>query len=142
MDRVILAGAGLGLALSLGLHVGMLAAGTRAPTAPWSWLIHGGAIVGFWWTAGRISAAGLRGVAGWLRVRRMVPIPLRLALGAVTLNALVAVSLAVAGRGIPGRALTAYWLMMYLLVSILCAFVLLRLGAADPPATGPGPTRP
>ena len=134
MNRLILAGATLGLALSLGLHLGVLATVTRAPAPPWSWVVHAGAVVGFWCAAGQISAAGLRGVAGFLRIRRMIPIPIRLTLGAATLNALVAAALAASGRGVPGRALTAYWLMMYLLISVLFAFVVLRPRRARPPA--------
>jgi hypothetical protein len=89
--------------------------------------------------AARIRAAGLRGVAGLLRIRRMVPIPLRLALAAATLNALVTAGLAAAERGShPGRALTAYWLMMYLLVSILVTCVVVRSRAAGPRAPGRG----
>jgi len=107
---------------------------TRAPAPPWSWVVHVGAVVGFWCAAGRISAAGLRGMAGLLRIRRMIPIPIRLALGAATLNALVAAALAAGGRGVAGRALTAYWIMMYLLVSVLFTFVVLRLRPAGPPA--------
>jgi hypothetical protein len=121
------------------LHVGALATGS-APAAPWSWLLHGGAVVGCWWVAARVRAAGLRGVAGLLRIRRMVPIPLRLALGGATLNALVTGGLAAWGRGLPGRALTAYWLMMYLLVSILVTCVLVRPPAAAPGAAGRGGT--
>lgn len=133
-NRLILAGATVGLLLSLGLHLGVLATLTRAPVPPWSWLVHAGAVVGFWCAAGRISAAGLRGVAGLLRIRRMIPIPIRLVLGAATLNALVDAALAAGGRGEPGRAITAYWIMMYLLVSVLFAFVVLRLPPAGPPA--------
>ena len=140
LDRLVLAGAGLGLGLSAVLHAGMLAAGARPPVAPWSWLIHGGCIGGFWWAAARIRAAGLRGVAGWLRVRRMVPLPFRLVLGAATLNAMGTAGLAAAGRGIPGRAQTAYWLMMYLLVSILVGRVVRRLGAPSAAQAGPGAT--
>jgi hypothetical protein len=55
-------------------------------------------------------------------------------LGAATLNALVDAALAAGGRGEPGRAITAYWIMMYLLVSVLFAFVVLRLPPAGPPA--------
>jgi hypothetical protein len=131
----VLVGAGLGLALTLALHLRTLAA-AGPPAAPWSWLIHGGAIGGCWWVAACLRAAGLRGVGGLLRVRKMVPIPLRLALAAATLNALVAAGLAAAGGGLPGRALTAYWLMMYLLVSILAACVVVRLRAAEPRAAG------
>lgn len=134
VDRLLLAAAGLGFALSLALHVAVLAAGARAPAAPWSWLVHGGAVVGFWWAAGRISAAGLRGLAGLLRIRRMIPIPVRLVLGAATANALLSAALAAGGHGLPGRALTAYWTMMYLLVAVLFTFVVLRLGPAPPPA--------
>jgi hypothetical protein len=64
----------------------------------------------------------------------MIPIPIRLVLGAATLNALVDAVLAAGGRGEPGRAITAYWIMMYLLVSLLFAFVVLRLPPAGPPA--------
>src|SRR5262249_41103413 len=84
VDRLVLVGAGLGLALALGLHISALAVG-GSPAAPWSWLLHGGAIDACWWVAQRIRAAGFRGVAGLLRIRRMVPVPLRLALAAVTL---------------------------------------------------------
>jgi hypothetical protein len=134
VDRLFLAAAALGLALSLGLHVAILAAGARAPAAPWSWLVHAGAVVAFWWAAGRIGAAGLRGLGGLLRIRRMIPIPVRLALGAATANALVSGLLAARGHGAPGRALTAYWTMMYLLVAVLFTFVVLRLRSAGPPA--------
>jgi hypothetical protein len=134
VDRLFLAAAAFGLALSLGLHVAILAAGAPAPAAPWSWLVHAGEVVAFWWAAGRISAAGLRGLAGLLRIRRMIPIPVRLGLGAATANALVSGLLAAGGRGAPGRALTAYWTMMYLLVAVLFTFVVLRLRPAGPPA--------
>jgi hypothetical protein len=130
----VLVGAGLGLALTLALHLRTLAA-AGPPAAPWSWLIHGGAIGSCWWVVARIRAAKLRGVAGLLRIRKMVPIPLRLALAAATLNALVATGLDAVGRGLPGRALTAYWLMMYLLASILAACVVVRLWA-EPRAAG------
>jgi hypothetical protein len=58
---------------------------------------------GCWWVAQRIRAAGFRGVAGLLRIRRMVPVPLRLALAAVTLDALMTTGLTPAGPSLPGR---------------------------------------
>ncbi len=124
--------AGAGLVVSLTLHVALLGGVPLAPAPPWSWLLHAGAVVGFWRAAGRTSAAGLHGLGGWLRVRRMVPIPVRLCLGAATVNALAAAWLGVFGRGVPGQALSAYWTMMYLLVTILFGFVVLRVGAPGP----------
>ncbi len=138
IDRLILAGASLGLALSLGLHVAAVTSvsAAPAPAAPWSWALHGGAVVGFWCAAGRIAGAGLRGFDGLLRVRRMVPIPVRLVVGAATLNALLAGGLAVSRPELAARAFTAYWTMMYLLIAVLFAFVVLRLGAARRPPAG------
>jgi hypothetical protein len=103
------------------------------PAPPWSWGLHAGAVVGFWFVAGRITAAGLRGIEGFLRIRRMVPIPVRLTLAAATLNTLLAARLAWSGRGAPGRLPTAYWAMMYLLIAILMGFVFVRGGAARRP---------
>lgn len=134
IDRLILAGAGLGLVTSVGLHVAAVTAAV-APAAPWTWVLHAGTVLGFWCAAGRIATAGLRGLDGLLRVRRMVPIPVRLVLAAATVNALVAGALAVSSPDLAARAFTAYWIMMYLLVSILFTFVVLRVGAARrPPA--------
>jgi len=129
LDRLILAAASAGLVASLGLHVAVLAGAPVAPAPPWSWLLHAGAVVGFWRAGGRIAAARLTGLAGFLRIRRMVPIPVRLCLGAATVNALIGSGLALAGHGLPGQALTAYWTMMYLLVTILVGFVVLRPAA-------------
>jgi hypothetical protein len=134
--------AAAGLATSLAWHLALIAGVDVAPASPWSWLLHVGAVAGFWTAGGRIAAAGLRGVAGFLRIRRLTPIPVRLSLAAASLNALVTAGLALGGRGAPGRALTAYWTMMYLLIAILSVFVLPRLAAegvgpatlADPPA--------
>jgi hypothetical protein len=134
MDRLILVGAALGLAGSLVLHVAGLAAGPVVPVAPWSWVLHAGTVAGLWCAAARLAAAGLRGIPGLRRVRRMVPIPVRLALGAATVNALATGALALAGGGVPGRALTAYWTMIYLLVAILFAFV---DGRPNPPGRTP-----
>jgi hypothetical protein len=125
---VIFAATTAGLLTSLALHVAVLAGAPAAPAFPWSWLLHAGAVAGFWRAGIRIAAAGLTGVAGLLRIRRMVPIPVRLCLGAATLNALVDAGLSLAHRTAPGQALTAYWTMMYLLGTILLGFVVLRPG--------------
>jgi hypothetical protein len=138
----VLGVAGAGLATSLAWHLALIAGADVTPGPPWSWLLHAGAVAGFWTAGGRIAAAGLRGVAGILRIRRMTPIPVRLSMAAASLNALATAGLAAVGRGAPGRALTAYWTMMYLLIGILSVFVLPRLAAegvgpaalADPPA--------
>jgi hypothetical protein len=63
-------------------------------------------------------------------------------MGAASLNALVTAGLALAGRGAPGRALTAYWTMMYLLIATLSAFVVPRLAAADGPRTAAASAKP
>jgi hypothetical protein len=138
----VLVVAAAGLAASLALHLALIAGADVAPAAPWSWLLHAGAVAGFWTAGGRIAAAGLRGVAGILRIRRLTPIPVRISMAAASLNTLVTAGLALTGRGAPGRALTAYWTMMYLLIAILSVFVVPRLGAegvgpaalAEPPS--------
>lgn len=135
VHRLLLAAAGLGLALSLALHVAVIAGIASAPTAPWSWALHAGSILGFWVAAGRVTAAGLRGLAGLLRIRRMVPIPVRLVLAAATLNAIVTAWLGLTAPALPGRALTAYWTLMYLLIAILFAFVVRPLGASERAST-------
>jgi len=123
VHRLLLAAAGLGLILSLGLHVAVITGAAPAPAAPWSWVLHAGSILGFWFAAGRVAAAGLRGLGGLLRIRRMVPIPVRLMLLAATLNAVGTAWLGLTARALPGRALTAYWTLMYLLIAILLTFV-------------------
>jgi hypothetical protein len=128
-NRLLLVAAGLGLALSLALHVAVVAGIAFAPAAPWSWALHAGSIAGFWVATGRVAAAGLRGVAGLLRVRRMVPVPIRLALAAASLNAIVTAWLGLTAPALAGRALTAYWTLMYLLIATLFAFVVRPLGA-------------
>ena len=140
--------------MSLAVHLALLGGVPLAPAPPWSWLLHAGAVLGFWWAWGRITAAGLTGVSGLFRIRRMVPVPVRLCLGAATANALVAAWLAGSGRGVPGQALSAYWTMMYLLVTILFGFVVLRptggrvstpappSGVAPPPGPSPSGGRP
>jgi hypothetical protein len=130
VDRLVFAVAAAGLLTSLALHVAVLAGALVMPRAPWSWLLHAGSVAGFWRAGMRLAAAGLTGVAGLLRVRRMVPIPVRLCLGAAALNTLVGTGLALAHRTSPGQALTAYWTMMYLLVTILLGVVVLRPGRA------------
>jgi hypothetical protein len=130
LDRVVLGGAIVGLAVSLWLHVAAVTAAS-APSRVWFWVLHAGAMVGFWLAAGRVTAAGLRGVQGLLRIRRLIPIPVRLAVAAATLNALVAGGRAVAGQGMGARGFTAYWTMMYLLIAVLFAFVVLPMRAAD-----------
>jgi hypothetical protein len=57
----------------------------------------------------------------------LVPIPVRLCLGAATLNSLATAWLAWTHRAVPGRAGTAYWIMMYGLIAILTGFVVRRL---------------
>jgi hypothetical protein len=141
LDWVIFALTGAGLVVSLADHVAILAGHGVAPAPPWSWLLHGGAVVGFWWMARRISAAGLRTLSGVLRMRRMVPVPVRLTLAAATLNAVGTGWLALSGRAVPGQAISAYWTMMYLLVTILFGFVLLRAGPAGPHAVSPAGRR-
>jgi len=137
VDGVVTIGAGVGLAVSLALHLAVVTARAPAALPMWTWSLHAGAILGFWTAAGRITAAGLRGLSGLLRIRRMVPIPVRLALGAATVNAGVTASLGLTAAAVPGRALTAYWILMYLLITILFVFVVRR------PAGGvPGPARP
>lgn len=128
----MLALAGTGFLASLTLHVALLARAASAPVPPWSWLLHAGAVVVFWWTAGRIRQARLTGLSGILRVRRMVPIPVRLCLAAVTLNWLLTLGHLVSGSGIAGRSPSAYWMMMYFLVSILIRFVVLRADSTAP----------
>jgi hypothetical protein len=137
-DRLILAAAVVGLLASLALHGALLAGLAAAPVAPWSWGLHATSVVLFWLTARRVTAAGLTGVRGLLRIRRMVPIPARLCLGAATANALAAAWLTWSGRAIPGRAGTAYWIMMYGLVAILRTFVLRRPPGAAEFARGGG----
>lgn len=137
-DRVTL-GVGLaGVAGSLVIHLAGLLGGDLTPSPPWPWLLHGGTIVGFWRVAARVAPARLSGLDGFLRVRRMIPIPLRIALAGAALNTLVAGSLALAGRGDAGRVLSAYWLLMYLLVTVAFACVVPRLSAADPVGAAPG----
>lgn len=129
-DRLILGGALGGLIISLGLHARALAGVTPEAWGSWSWLLHVGAVLGGWYVVGRIAAGGLRGVSGLLRMRRMVPIPLRLALAAAAFNAAIAAGLTVVGHAGPDRAWSAYWCMMYLLVTIAAAFVLPRIDTA------------
>jgi hypothetical protein len=125
--------AGVGLGVSVALHVGLLAGAGHGVAPPWwSWLLHAGAGVGFWCAAGRVAAAGLRGLSGVLRIRRMVPIPVRLVLAAVSANALVTGYLALSGQVVFGRALSAYWTMVYLVVTILFVFVVGRRGDGGP----------
>lgn len=143
-DRLTLAAAVVGCGGSLGLHLAVLAGAPVAPTAPWSWLLHAGTIVGFWRVAARIVAAGpprLPGLEGFLRIRRMVPIPLRVAMAGATLNAVVAVGLWLRGQAPVGRALSAYWVMMYLLITIVFACVAprVRVGEASPAPSGGRP---
>jgi hypothetical protein len=128
LHRLLLVAAGVGLLLSIGLHVLVVAGVASAPAAPWSWVFHAGSIVGFWVVAGRVAAAGLRGLSGLLRIRRMVPIPVRLLLLAASLNALGTAWLGLTARAVPGRALTAYWTLMYLLIAVLLVFVIPKLG--------------
>ena len=135
LDRVALGGATLGLAASLWFHVAALTAAS-APPRVWFWVLHAGAVLGFWLAAGRITRAGLRGVQGLLHIRRLIPIPVRLAVAAATLNALLAVGRALAGQGLGARGFTAYWTMMYLLIAVLFAFVVLPMRAVDPPPAG------
>jgi hypothetical protein len=99
-------------------------------------VLHAGSILGFWIAAGRVAAAGLRGFRGLLRIRRMVPIPARLMLLAASLNAIVTAWRGLTPPALPGRALTAYWTLMYLLIAILFVFVVRPVGAPD----GAGPT--
>lgn len=136
-DRLILTGAVVGFVLSLALHLGVVAGLDVAPVPPWAWLLHAGAVGGFWLVARRITAAGLRGVAGFLRMRRAVPLPVRLTLAAATLNALAVGGLAASGRAVRGQAGSAYWTMMYLLVAIVFGFVVPRVASAvaAPPRT-------
>jgi hypothetical protein len=131
VHRLLLLAAGIGLVLSLALHVLVVAGIASAPAAPWSWIFHAGSILGFWVAAGRVAAAGLRGLSGLLRIRRMVPIPVRLMLLAASLNAIGTAGLGLTARALPGRALTAYWMLMYLLIAVLFAFVVRpeRVGA-------------
>jgi hypothetical protein len=131
VHRLLLVAAGVGLVLSLALHLLVVAGIASAPAAPWSWVFHGGSILGFWVAAGRVTAAGLRGLSGLLRIRRMVPIPVRLLLLAASLNAIGTAWLGLTARTLPGRALTAYWILMYLLIAVLFTFVIRpeRVGA-------------
>jgi hypothetical protein len=137
VDRVILLLAGVGLGVSVVLHVALLTGASLGAVSPWSWLLHAGAGLGFWCAAGRVSVAGLRGFSGVLRIRRMVPIPVRLTLAAVTANALVTGYLALSGRVVLGQALSAYWTMVYLVVTILFVFVVRRPAAGAGPGEGP-----
>jgi hypothetical protein len=130
VDRLVVGGAVAGLVVSLGLHAATVAGVDLGTWSAHAWPLHVGVVVGFWYVAGRIAAAGLRGVAGLLRMRRMVPIPLRLALGAATVNAAITVALSLSRRAAPERAWSAYWCMMYLLVTIVAAFVLPRIESA------------
>lgn len=140
MHRLLLAAAGAGLVLSLALHLAVVAGVASAPAAPWSWLLHAGSILGFWVAAGRIAAAGLRGLAGLLRIRRMVPVPVRLMLLAASVNAIGTAWLGLTARALPGRAITAYWTLMYLLIAVLFTFVIRPGGPALPSsASGHGP---
>ncbi len=125
VERLILAAAAAGFGVSLAVHLAALAGYPVGPRL-WSWLLHAGTVAGFLSVSARITAAGFRRPAGFLRMRRMVPIPVRLALGVVTLNAGVGIGLAVIGRAMPGQAASAYWTMMYLLVAIMYAFVVPR----------------
>jgi hypothetical protein len=127
LDRLSLGAAAAGLLASLGLHLALLAGLPAAPVPPWSWLLHATAVVLGWRTLRRVSAGGFSGLQGLLRIRRMVPIPVRLCLGAATTNALVAAWLAWSYRAVPGQAATAYWVMMYCLVAVLVGFVVRRL---------------
>jgi hypothetical protein len=135
LDRLVLGGATLGLAGSLWFHLSALTAASTPPPV-WFWALHAGAVLGFWCATGRIAGAGLRGFKGLLRIRRMIPIPVRLAVAAATLNALLAAVRALAGHGLAARGFTAYWTMMYLLVAVLFAFVVLPLRAAGRPPVG------
>jgi hypothetical protein len=54
----------------------------------------------------------------------MVPIPVRLLLLAASLNAVGTAWLGLTARALPGRALTAYWTLMYLLIAVLFVFVI------------------
>jgi hypothetical protein len=141
-DRLVLLMAGVGLGVSVALHLGQMAGAGHGPVTPWwSWLLHAGAGLGFWCAAGRVAAAGLRGLSGILRIRRMVPIPVRVILALVSLNALVTGYLAMSGHVVFGRALSAYWTMVYLVVTILFVFVVGRRadgGTAGPVAGRPG----
>jgi hypothetical protein len=136
LHRLLLVAAGLGLVSSLGLHVAVVTGVATAPAVPWSWVFHAGSVLGFWVAAGRIAAAGLRGFGGLLRIRRMVPVPARLMLLAATLNAIVTAWRGLTAHALPGRALTAYWTLMYLLIAVLLAFVVRPVGTPD----GPGST--
>ncbi|MGH7321689.1 MAG: hypothetical protein ACRELA_18980 [Candidatus Rokuibacteriota bacterium] len=128
--------------MSLTIHLAAVAGIPAVPGPPWSWLLHAGTVAGFVGLSARITAAGLRSPAGCLRMRRMVPIPLRLALGVATLNAGFGMGLAVIGRAMPGQAASAYWTMMYLLVTIVYAFVVSQAHAlGDPPVPPAGPKR-
>ncbi|MGH7263616.1 MAG: hypothetical protein ACREMB_02025 [Candidatus Rokuibacteriota bacterium] len=129
-DRLAVAGGLFGLALSLGLHVATLAGAGVTPGRVGAVTLHAGSVAAFWYVAGRIATGGLGGVSGLLRIRRMVPIPFRLAMGAATLNAAVAAALVAGGQAAPDRAWSAYWCMMYLLVAIAAGFVLPRLPVA------------
>ena len=57
---------------------------------------------------------------------------------AATLNTLVVTGLALSGGVAVGRALLAYWTMMYLLIAVIFAFVVpgIRAGEAVPAAAG------
>jgi len=135
LDRLVLGGATLGFALSFWFHVAAVTSAS-APPWVWFWILHAGGVLGFWFAAGRIAGAGLRGVQGLLRIRRLIPIPVRLAVAAATLNALLAGGRALAGQGLAAGGFTAYWTMMYLLIAVLFAFVVLPLRAADRPPAG------
>jgi hypothetical protein len=131
--------AGVGLSVSVALHVGQMAGAGHGAMPPWwSWLLHAGAGLGFWCAAGRVAAAGLRGLSGVVRIRRMVPIPVRVVLALVSLNALVTGYLAASGQVVFGRALSAYWTMVYLVVTILFLFVVGRRGDGGAPGPAAG----
>lgn len=130
-ERLIVVAATGAFALSVALHLGVLAGADLLPAPPWSWGLHAGVVVGFWLGAGRIAAARIWGVAGLLRMRRMIPIPVRVALAAAALNTLVATGLVLSGGVVFGRALLAYWTLMYLVITVIFAFVVPGIRAAD-----------
>lgn len=137
-DRVIVAVAAAAFALSVALHLAVVAGADLVPAPPWSWALHAGTVGGFWLGAHRIAGVRPRGVAGLLRIRRLVPIPFRVALAAATLNALVATALAVSGAVAMSRALLAYWTMMYLVIAVLLGIVVPGIRSAGALAAAGG----
>jgi hypothetical protein len=59
---------------------------------------------------------------------------------AASLNAIGTAWLGLTARALPGRAITAYWTLMYLLIAVLFTFVIRPGGPALPSsASGHGP---